>query len=146
MNSSAFLSQLANSNTQYLFAGYVTNRVLDGVAAGIEDVLSVQSDTTSKYRKIFSLFVEMVQNVIFYSAKRVHIDGDEAGYGMLEIKLDGSLVKVTSANPVTAAQREKLLKIMTDITSSTPEEISKAYKRKMMESFDDAESRGGGLG
>lgn len=136
-----------SANQQYVFAGYVTNKILDGIAAGIEDVISCQPATSKKYRKIFSIYVEMLQNILFYSSDRVEIEnGGDAAFGGIEIALDGDLVSVAAANPITERQHEKLSAIMADIAASTPEQIVATYKEKMMESFDDAESRGGGLG
>jgi len=136
-----------STDQQYFFAGYITNKILDGIASGIEDVISCQPLTQKKYRKIFSIYVEMLQNILFYSARRVEIeDGGDAAYGAIEIGLDGELVSITAVNPITDRQHEKLKAIMDHISSSTEEEITATYKQKMMDSFDDAESRGGGLG
>jgi len=140
-------SFFGSEDQQYFFAGYITNKILDGIASGIEDVICCQPQTEKKYRKIFSIYVEMLQNILFYSARRVEIeDGGDAAYGAIEIGLDGELASITAVNPITERQHEKLKAIMDHIASCTEEEITATYKQKMMDSFDDAESRGGGLG
>jgi hypothetical protein len=143
----SLIKHFVSSDQHYVFAGYVTNKVLDGISAGIEDVISCQPATSKKYRKIFSIYVEMLQNILFYSSDRVDIAGGaDAAYGGIEIAQDGDLVSITAVNPVTERQHEKLSAIMADIAASTPEGIIASYKAKLMDNFDDAESRGGGLG
>jgi len=137
----------ASANTHYLFIGYMTNNILDAIAAGIEEVMAVNPHYAGKYRKIFSVYVEMLQNILFYSAERTDIaSGSDAAYGGLEIAMHGDAVEISAANPVTAAQHKKLLAIMTHISGLTAAQIAAVYKQKMAESFNDAESRGGGLG
>ena len=62
----SLIKHFVSSDQHYVFAGYVTNKVLDGISAGIEDVISCQPATSKKYRKIFSIYVEMLQNILFY--------------------------------------------------------------------------------
>lgn len=138
---------LSSSNQQYLFIGYITNNILDAIAAGIEEVISVKPETADRYRYVFTLYVEMLQNILFYSNERVAIaSGGDAAFGGIEIALEDGLISVSAVNPVSAKQFAKLDKIMSEIAGMSLEEVSRAYKQKMMASFDDTESRGGGLG
>lgn len=146
MKISELTKHLNSDDPQYVFAGMITNKVLDGIAAGIEDVLSAQEATQKSYRKVFSIFIEMTQNIIFYSAHRIELEEDEAGFGALEIAFDGDIIKISAANPITDFQRQKIGEIMEQISRSSPEEITAIHKQKMFDSFDDPDSRGGGLG
>ena len=146
MQTSELTKHMNSDNPQYVFAGMITNKVLDGIAAGIEDVLSAQEATSKKYRKIFSIFIEMTQNIIFYSAERVNLENDEAGFGALEIAMDGAEIKISAANPITMEQRKKIGEIMEQISRSTPDEIIALHKAKMFASIEDPDSRGAGLG
>ena len=130
----------------YVFSGYITNRVLDGIAAGIEDVLPRLPETERSYRKVFGVFVEMAQNIIFYSSDRVTLDNDEAGFGTLAILRDEGAIKITASNEVQPIQMEKLNDVFGKMIGKTAEEITVLYKQRMMETFDDPTSRGGGLG
>lgn len=132
--------------TLYSFSGYITNRVLDGIAAGIQDVLAQYPPTEKKYRKIFSIYVEIAQNIIFYSPQRVELENDEAGFGTLSIVETGAGIRITGINPVTPAQEEKLKTIFDHIESLDEAGLKTAYQEKMMSQFDDDESKGGGLG
>jgi len=138
---------LASPNQQYLFIGFITNNILDAIAAGIEEVISVQPEMAKRYRYVFTIYVEMLQNILFYSDDRAAIaSGGDAAYGGIEIALDGGAVSITAINPISAKQYTKLEAIMAEIAALTPAEIVPAYKQKMAASFDDQESRGGGLG
>lgn len=134
-------------NQQYLFVGYVTAKVLDSMAAGIEEVMAVRPDTSQKVMKVFSIYVEMLQNVMFYSKDRLAIQsGGDAAYGGIEVAIDDGAVALTAINPISMSQRESLQVIIDEITGSSPEELVALYKRKMMSGFESEESRGGGLG
>ena len=139
-------NQVSDSATLYAFSGYITNRVLDGIAAGIEDVLPHCSGTKKSYRKVFGIFVELAQNIIYYSSKRVDLAADEAGFGVLEIAEDGTDTRLSASNQVRPEQQEKLIEIFAQIDGCTPEQISSLYKQRMIDTFDDPDSRGGGLG
>ena len=137
---------IAPENQLYSFSGYITNRVLDGIAAGIEDVLAARNETKNSYRKIFGIFVEMAQNIIFYAPDRVEIPNDEAGFGTISILNDEEFVRIHASNEVLPHQKEHLEKIFDQIEQQSPDEIGKLYKQRMLETFDDPNSRGGGLG
>lgn len=137
---------LAPGDQLYSFSGYITNRVLDGIAAGIEDVLAARSETNKSYRKIFGIFVEMAQNIIFYAPDRVEIPNDEAGFGTLSISTDGDHIRIHASNEVLPHQKEQLEKIFSQIKGQSSDEIGRLYKQRMLETFDDPNSRGGGLG
>ena len=130
----------------YKFRGFITNRVLDGIAAGIQDVLAVYPNTEKSYRKIFSIYVEIAQNIIFYSAKRIEIPDDEAGYGTLTISEADGAITISGENNVTETQKNKLSSIFDHLDGMSVEEIKAAHQEKMMSQFDDSDSKGGGLG
>ena len=138
---------LSSSNQQYLFIGFITNNILDAIAAGIEEVISVKPEMASCYRYVFTIYVEMLQNILFYSDQRQAIaSGGDAAFGGIEIALEDDLISVSAVNPVSAKQFTKLNAIMSEIAAMSLEEVSRAYKQKMIATFDDSESRGGGLG
>lgn len=77
---------LSSSNQQYLFIGFITNNILDAIAAGIEEVISVMPEMASRYRYVFTIYVEMLQNILFYSDQRQAIaSGGDAAFGGIEI-------------------------------------------------------------
>jgi hypothetical protein len=138
---------LASPNQQYLFIGYITNNILDAIAAGIEEVIAIQPEMASRYRYVFSIYVEMLQNILFYSDQRLEIaSGGDAAFGGIEIALDDDLVSISAVNPISVRQYSKLEAIMAEIAALSAEEVARSYKQKMMDSFEDSESRGGGLG
>ena len=130
----------------YKFKGFMTNRVLDGIAAGIQDVLAVYPNTEKSYRKIFSIYVEIAQNIIFYSANRIEIPDDEAGYGTLTISEADGAITISGENKVTETQKNKLSSIFDHLDGMSVDEIKAAHQEKMMSQFDDSDSKGGGLG
>ncbi len=71
--------------------------------------------------------------------------GGDAAFGGIEIALEGELVSISAVNPVSAKQFAKLESIMSEIAAMSLDEVSRAYKQKMMATFDDSESRGAGL-
>ena len=89
----------------------------------------------------------MLQNILFYSDQRLEIaSGGDAAFGGIEIALDDDLVSISAVNPISVRQYSKLEAIMAEIAALSAEEVARSYKQKMMDSFEDSESRGGGLG
>ena len=91
--------ELETANMLISYSGYISDQSLEGIAQGIKAVFETGAYQTKKSRKIFSIFVESSQNIIFYSGRRMEIDGtrDGAGYGAIFIQaLDDGAFSVIS--------------------------------------------------
>ena len=67
------MSNLEAANILISYSGYLSDQTLEGVSQGIKAIFETGALKTRKSRKIFSVFVESAQNIIFYSGRRMEI-------------------------------------------------------------------------
>ena len=70
-------NNLKNQNIIFCYSGYVSERVLAAIGETLKIKLAIEETEMSKTKKIFSIFVEGVQNVIRYSAESLGPDDQE---------------------------------------------------------------------
>ena len=61
------MANLEAANILSSYSGYLSDQTLEGVSQGIKAIFETGALKTRKARKIFSVFVESAQNIIFYS-------------------------------------------------------------------------------
>ncbi|GIR33003.1 MAG: hypothetical protein CM15mP45_22990 [Deltaproteobacteria bacterium] len=72
----------------FCYSGYVTERILIAIGETIKKKLAIEETELGKTKKVFSIFVEGVQNVIRYSAESLgpeDQDESEVRYGLVTI-------------------------------------------------------------
>jgi hypothetical protein len=74
-----FYRQMEGKRVLLTFKGALSQRILVKMGDYIRNQLSFDK----KIKKIFSVFVELSQNIIRYSADREEMDGDPTGVGMV---------------------------------------------------------------
>ena len=62
-------NNLKNQNIIFCYSGYVSERILAAIGETLKIKLAIEETELSKTKKVFSIFVEGVQNVIRYSAE-----------------------------------------------------------------------------
>ena len=67
------MANLEAANILISYSGYLSDQTLEGVSQGIKAIFETGALKTRKARKIFSVFVESAQNIIFYSGRRMEI-------------------------------------------------------------------------
>lgn len=55
--------------------------------------------------------MEIAQNIIFYSANRIEIPDDEAGYGTLTISEADGAITISGENTITESQKNKEIRL-----------------------------------
>ena len=84
---------LKENNIMFCYSGYVTQKILVAIGETIKKKLEVEETELGKTKKVFSIFVEGVQNVIRYSADSIGESDElnnEVRYGIVTI---GSNIK-----------------------------------------------------
>ena len=79
---------LKEQNIMFCYSGYVTERILSAIGETIKKKLAIEETELGKTKKVFSIFVEGVQNVIRYSAESLgpeDQDDSEVRYGLVTI-------------------------------------------------------------
>lgn len=133
----------------FFYNGYFSHKVLLALGETIKNKFNSKDMDRSISRKIFSIFVEQVQNIIRYSDDNLtNLDAqEEIRAGMIVIGLDPGNNKyfVSFGNYISHENAEKLSVKLEEIQQMDKETLKKAYKKKMLEGPDE-ESKGAGLG
>lgn len=132
----------------FFFSGYFTQSVITTSVETIKSRLARSKASSATQRRLLSAFIELSQNVIHYSgdaATDESEDVDEMRFGTLCITEVGEHFGIMCANPIRAANAERLEKKLLILRDMTLEEIKAAY-RKTLRSEGEEGSKGAGLG
>ncbi len=142
------MAELAAADILISYSGFMSDQTLEGVSQGIKAIFETGTMKTRKSRKVFSVFVESVQNIIFYSGRRMEIEGtrDGAGFGSIFIqKLDDDLFDVISVTTVLTDKKPEFEGRLTKLLEMTDEDIDAAYEEQLLNQITGSE-KGAGLG
>lgn len=142
------MANLEAANILISYSGYLSDQTLEGVSQGIKAIFETGALKTRKSRKIFSVFVESAQNVIFYSGRRMEIAGtrDGAGFGSIFIQqLEDDLFDVISVTTVLSAKKTDFEGRLSKLLEMTDEDVDAAYEEQLMNQITGSE-KGAGLG
>lgn len=108
------------------FKGPLSQAILVELGGFVKKQLTSNQDV----KRIFSIFIEMTQNVLHHSAERDH-SAKPSGVGVIMLMEKESHYLVSSGNLVTHERSEVLKKKCNDINSLSDGELKKAYRIKL---------------
>ncbi|MFP4572653.1 MAG: SiaB family protein kinase [Desulfobacterales bacterium] len=95
-----FYEQLKKEGIIFSFSGPVSQNLLEGIGATLRQKMSLEETSTGVMHKVFSIFVELMQNIINYSADR-GCSGEEEpelSFGILVIGKKNDQFYIKSGN------------------------------------------------
>ena len=134
------------------FKGAFAQPIIVEIGQTLRNRISAQSAESVSARarltkKIFSVFVELAQNVMHYSAEREEDEyGKEYGVGLLVISHSDGVYAVSSANQIPTGATERVRERCEAIRSMTREELKRRYNEQRRLPRNADESKGAGLG
>ncbi len=142
-------STLKENNIVFCYSGYITERILTSIGETIKMKLEAEETHMSTTKKVFSIFVEGVQNVIRYSAEKIDEEENETNkdfrYGLIVIGNIPEGIFVQCGNLILNEDVEMMRKRIGEIEGKNKDELKKLYKKKMMEG-PEKHSKGASLG
>ena len=141
-------NNLKNQNIIFCYSGYVSERILAAIGETLKIKLAIEETEMSKTKKIFSIFVEGVQNVIRYSAETLGEENDdlsEVRYGVFAISKDPKGISVQCGNLIYKKDVDKMKDRVSKVEGKDKDQLKKLYKEKMMEGPEEG-SKGASLG
>ncbi len=118
--------------------------VLDFQGALSHDMLVVMAETIKKkfirehgktrlVNKIFSIFIEMVQNISAYSAERVRLDerNPDVGTGIIVVSEIDKVYSITSGNLIAKDRVGSVIEHCKTINRMNPGELKSFYKERI---------------
>ena len=132
----------------FFYSGYFTQNVLLSLGEAVKHKMNADDVNLNTSKKIFSVFVEQVQNIIRYSTDRIEEDEHEHefSYGLIVIGKDSNgKFYICCGNMILKDDIERLRTNLEDIQKMNKDELKKAYKERLKNGPDEY-SKGAGIG
>lgn len=130
------------------YSGFVSEDILEAVGQTLRERLSEMESSPNQIRQVFSIFVELMQNVIRYGddgPQFTNANGMKPSYGMLTVSKRGDELMVCSGNFIKTEDAERISSRLDDLNGRTPDELRKIYKEKLRQPTEES-SKGASLG
>ena len=133
----------------FSFSGYLTEGVLFSLGETLKYKMTAEETDKNTVKKVFSVFVEQVQNIIRYSAERLEGGQDDRkvrlSSGIVTVGSEGGAFYVVCANPVHARDAERLKERLDHLRGLDKEGLKALYKERLRDDSDE-ESKGASIG
>jgi len=142
-----FQQNLEREGIMFSFVGPVSHNVVEGVGTVLRNKMQIEAVSTNVSLKVFSIFIEQIQNVIRYSADRIPEDDldSEISFGMLIVGEKDDQYFLVGGNRVSQEQKDRLEGSLYKISKMDKDQLKQYYKEQRK--ADPSEySKGAGLG
>lgn len=132
----------------FSFSGYLSEGILYSLGEALREKMTLEDADGPTVRRVFSVFVEQMQNIIRYSAEKVTGAAGktvELSAGMVTIGMDGAKVFIVCGNAILNADVPKLRQRLDHLKSLDREGIKTYYREQLREAPDEG-SRGATIG
>lgn len=132
----------------FYYDGYLSQPIVTAMAEALRGKLEAEDNSSKATRKVFSAFVEMMQNIIHYSDAEPSADTTAAIFGNVAVGRKNDRYYIVSGNTVATRHVERLQEKLEAIRGMSLDEIKAEYKRKLRTGAEeqDENSKGAGLG
>jgi hypothetical protein len=132
----------------FYYDGYLSQPIITAMSETLRGKLEIEDRANRATRKVFSAFIEMMQNIVHYADGRWVGDNSAAPapYGNVAVGRKNDRYYIVSGNTVATSHVERLQSKLEAIRAMTVEEIKAEYKRKLRTDEQDENSKGAGLG
>lgn len=140
---------MQREQVMFCFSGYMTEDVLTGIGSALKKKMEIEDADRSTSKGLFSIFVELVQNVIRYSAE-YETAPDKPGlldlrYGVLTVGLADNHYFVSCGNLVKPHDAKRLADGLKHIQSLDKDGLKALYKETLKGETPEG-SKGAGVG
>ena len=118
------------------FQGAISQDMVVGMAELLKNKFSQEIGRTNMVKKMFSIFIEMAQNIARYSAERVHLDDrhGDVGAGIIVVTEENHNYTITSGNLVKNQSVSKIIEHCQKINRMGKGELREFYKAQIKSS------------
>ena len=128
------------------YGGFLTQTLISGMTEALEKEAEYHDLGMGVSSNIFTIFIELSQNVMNYSKNKSKDCKEVKSEGLIVVgKDDDGNYYIHSQNIIALEDKNKMEPRLIDITSLSRDEIKKKY-RELRRSGKDKHGRGGGIG
>ena len=132
----------------FCFCGPASQSIVEGIGDALMQKMEREEADRSMSRKVFAVFVEQMQNVVFHSAEVVS-GGDDAtgqmGYGVVVVGREDECFFVRSGNYVKRRDADRISEQLERIRTMDKVQLKQFFKEQRKKEMPES-SKGAGLG
>ena len=144
----SFKKSLDEKGIMVSFSGFVSEGILFSLGEALKQKMTLDETDINTAKKVFSVFVEQVQNVIRYSSDRVESKAErkvELGSGTITVGHDMKKFFIVCSNTVDSAD-VPLLRERLELLKTLDKDGLKAHYREKLKEDPEAQSKGATIG
>jgi len=143
-----FYVDLSGKGIIFCFSGPISQDVIEGIGGTLKQKMEIEDTDLNTSQKVFSIFVEQMQNIVNYSADRVIPEDRQEGeirIGILIVGKEDGHFYVLCGNKISQENAETIRPQLETLTRMNKDEMKQLYRerRKMAVHTDE---KGTGLG
>ncbi len=139
-----YKKDLEQNGIIFSFAGPMSHQVVEGIGNALKVKMEEDSIKKTVTMKVFSIFVEQVQNVIHYSDEREPQMSDMA-FGVIVVGKEDDRFFIYCGNRIKNSNVSKLKTNLQELAQMDKAQLKEFYKKKRKEGSDN-QSKGAGIG
>jgi hypothetical protein len=143
-----FQIDLSQKGIMFCFSGPISQDVIEGIGGTLRHTMELEDADLNITQKVFSIFVEQMQNVVSYSADRVvreDLQDGDIRIGVIIIGQENDHFYVLCGNRIERQNVESLRSQLQMLRDLNKEDLKKLY-RDRRKSPPHGQSKGAGLG
>ncbi|MCB2186892.1 MAG: SiaB family protein kinase [Deltaproteobacteria bacterium] len=131
-----FKNGLNDKGIIFSFTGFISEKILFALGEAIKQKMALEDTEPNITKKVFSIFVEQVQNIIRYSAERIS-GGPETpvilSSGVITVGSEGKRFFVVCGNVVNRRQEQSLRQRLEHLASLDKAGLKEYYREQLKE-------------
>lgn len=140
-----YKQELKEQGIIFSFSGPMSHDIIEGIGSAIRTKIEEGENGDKNIAlKVFSIFVEQVENVINYSAEKDSIDSD-MGFGIVVVGKKDDIYFISGGNKIPNNKVEKLENTLSKLISMDKDEL-KAFYKERRRAAREGDSKGAGIG
>ncbi|MDF9798518.1 hypothetical protein OKW21_003781 [Catalinimonas alkaloidigena] len=136
------LGKVLDNRVVVYYTGPITPSIMVEIGRDIQNKLS---ENLRASRKVFSIFLELAQNIYFYSAEKVAYSENMDSVGTVYVIEDCNQYSVICSNPVQKIEVEELVNSYERVNSMSKDEL-RELRRVQRRQPSSTKSKGAGIG
>ncbi|MCG5501998.1 SiaB family protein kinase [Ectothiorhodospira lacustris] len=139
---------IRNQGLVFYYVGYFSQNIINAIGDAVRLRLECSETPGSLRRKIFSIFIEMAQNIVHYSSDQLTRGADEDHVmraGSVCITQEEGRFMIICKNPVTPEWAQQLRQDLEALRVMSMDQIRQSYREQLRKAAPE-HSKGAGLG
>ena len=142
-----YYNKMCDQNIVLDFQGVISQDLLVGMAEMIKNKFTLKFGKTKLVKKMFSVFIELAQNIAYYSFERVELERgkEKIGAGIIVVTEQDTYYTITSGNKIEKGKVDEVIVKCKHLNGLDEGDLKTYYKEKLREPRPEGK-KGGGVG